>query len=286
MIEDIGIFKKFKQDCSNIFLLDENLCLSNSYNVINYNIQSLSSALISLQPTIDYFNNQYTYFSQNSSKLLEANENLKNKTEKLNHIYTLTNNNSSSFNKVFYVSYENIINIIDWNNNINTDPLYYQNLFKTWLSNYYPNSQYTQNQNIVVNINLYFEQEFNLSNNGEGGNPSNVNSSYGFYREHVEECVPKKGDSVNISCGDNSCGLPNRGCNHHSKNQSYCFNAYEQCGKSASGGGSSSGNCSGAGGKKLVITDNFITKDRYTSTSINFLYKNINSTWTYINILT
>jgi hypothetical protein len=286
MIEDIGIFKKFKQDCSNIFLLDENLCLSNSYNVINYNIISLSSALVSLQPTIEYFNNQYTYFTQNSSKILEINENLKNKTKNLNDAYTLTTSNSSSFNKVFNVSYENPINVTDWNSNITTNVAYYQNLFKTWLTQYYPNNKYTENQNIVVNVILYFEQEFNLSNNEKGGVPNNFNSNSGFFREHVEDCKPMGGTSVSVPCNNNSCGLPNRGCNHHSKNQNYCFNAYEKCGKNANGGGQASGNCFGTGSETLKIEDNFITKDRYTSTSINFLYKNINLTWTYIDILT
>ncbi len=276
MIEDINIFKKIKQDCSSIFLLDENLCLSNSYQIINYNIQNLSSALISLQPTIDYFNNQYTYFTENSSKILEVNQNLKNKTEKLNNIFTLTFSNSSFFNKVFYVSYSSPLNIIDWNFNINSDPTYYQN------------SNYAENQNIVVNVILYFEQEFNLSNNGTGGTvtPNNLNINSGFYREHLEECRPEKGTPIIIGCGSGSCSIPSRGCNHHSKNQTYCFNAYEQCGKRASGGGAASGSCSGTGSKTLKIQDNFNTKDRYTTTSINLVYENINSIWVYTKILT
>jgi hypothetical protein len=79
MINDIDIFKKIQENCSNIFLLDENLCLSKSYQVINNNIQTLSSALQSLQPTIDYFNSNYTYFCNNSSKYIEYNDNLTKK---------------------------------------------------------------------------------------------------------------------------------------------------------------------------------------------------------------
>lgn len=286
MIEDINIFKKIKQDCSNIFLLDENLCLSNSYDVINYNIQSLSSALFFLQPTIDYFNNQYSYFTVNSSKFLEIDQNLKNKTEKLNNIFTLTVNNSSFFNKIFYVYYPDIINVTEWNSNISIDSTYYQNYFKEWLSKYYKNSNYVENQKIVLNVNLYFEQEFNLSNNGNGGTPNSFDYFSGFYREHQEDCKPEKGSPITITCGANSCRTPNRGCNHHSKNQTYCFNAYDRCQKRASGGGQASGSCSGTGSKLLKIQNNFITKDRYTTTSINFLYQNINLTWVYKNILT
>jgi hypothetical protein len=287
MIEDIEIFKKFKEDCSNIFLLDENLCLSNSYNIINYNIQSLSSALISLQPTIDYFNNQYTYFTQNSSKILEVNENLKNKTKNLNDIYTLTTSNSSFFNKVIYVSYETPINVLDWNSNINTNPSYYQDFFKDWLSRYYLNSKYTENQNIVVNVLLYFEQQFNLSHNGQQTIETRNDPNTGFYREFLEECKPDFGIPKVVPCKADSCKLPHKGCNIHTKNQSYCFNAYTKCKKTPKETGSAiAGNCLGTGSKILKISDNFITKDRYTSTSINFLYKNINSVWTYNNILT
>jgi hypothetical protein len=287
MITDIDIFKKIKESCSNIFLIDENLCLSNSYQIINYNIQSLSSALISLQPTIDYFNQEYTYFTQNSAKFIEVNSNLKLKTKKLNDVYTLTLNNSSSFNKPISVFYNVPINISEWNTNINSNPVYYQNFFKSWLSLYYPTVNFPNNQRIILNVNLYVEQEFNLANNQNSGDPSSTDINLGFYRQHLEECKPEKGQAVTVSCGSGSCGIPNRGCNHHSKNQNYCFNAYEKCGKGVSGGGQPQhGNCGGTGSSLLKISDNYMTKDRYTSTSINFLYQNINSIWNYQNILT
>lgn len=287
MITDIDIFKKIKESCSNIFLIDENLCLSNSYQIINYNIQSLSSTLISLQPTIDYFNQQYTYFTQNSSKFLEVNSNLKLKTQKLNEAYTLTVNNSSSFNKPISVFYNIPINVTEWNSNINSNSLYYQNFFKSWLSLYYPNVNFPNNQKIILNVNLYTEQDFNLANNRNSGDPSSTDKNLGFYRQHTEDCKPEKGVAVNISCGNDSCRTPNKGCNYHSKNQSYCFNAYSKCKQSARGGGTGlHGNCSGTGSKLLEISDNYMTKDRYTSTSINFLYQNINSIWNYQNILT
>jgi hypothetical protein len=286
MITDIDIFKKIKESCSNIFLIDENLCLANSYQIINYNIQNLSSALISLQPTIDYFNQQYTYFSQNSSKFIEVNSNLKFKTEKLNNAYTLTINNSSSFNKPISIFYETPINTIEWNSNISSNSLYYKNLFKSWLNLYYPTNNFPNYQNIILNINLYVEQDFNLANNQNSGDPSSTDANLGFYRQYVEECKPQTGVSISVSCGNNPCKLPNRGCNHHSKNQSYCFNAYEKCSKSVSGGANSRAGCTGTGSKLLEISDNYMTKDRYISTSINFLYQNINSIWNYQNILT
>ena len=287
MITDIDIFKKVKENCSNIFLIDEDLCLSNSYQIINYNIQSLSTALVSLQPTIDYFNQEYTCFTQNSAKFIEVNSNLKLKTQKLNDVYTLTINNSSSFNKPISVFYNTPINVIEWNNNINSNSLYYQNFFKSWLSLYYPTVNFPNNQKITVNINLYVEQEFNLANNQKSGNPSSTNINSGFYREHTEDCKPEKGQAVNISCGNESCRAPNHNCNYHSKNQSYCFNAYRDCSRSSSGGAKDQhGNCGGTGSTILKISDDYMTKDRYTSTSINFLYQNINSIWNYQNILT
>jgi hypothetical protein len=286
MITDIDIFKKIKESCSNIFLIDENLCLANSYQIINYNIQNLSSALISLQPTINYFNQEYTYFTQNSAKFIELNSNLKSKTEKLNNAYTLTINNSSSFNKPISIFYETPINISEWNSNISSNSLYYQNLFKSWLDLYYPTVNFPNNQRITLNINLYLEQDFNLANNQNSGDPSSINTNLGFYRQYTEECKPQTGAPITVSCGNSPCALPNRGCNHHSKNQSYCFNAYEKCSKSVSGGANSRGGCTGTGSKLLEISDNYMTKDRYISTSINFLYQNINSIWNYQNILT
>jgi hypothetical protein len=41
-------FDKTDETCGNVYLIDENLCLSNSYQIINKNFATLSASLVNL----------------------------------------------------------------------------------------------------------------------------------------------------------------------------------------------------------------------------------------------
>ena len=58
----MSIPAKITPACSNIFLLDENLCVGNSLNIINSNVTTLTSALLSLENYQSNWNNTYTNF--------------------------------------------------------------------------------------------------------------------------------------------------------------------------------------------------------------------------------
>ena len=135
MINDIKEFKKIQEQCSNIFLLDENLCLGNSYEVINTNIINLSSAINNLQPTIDYFNNYYTYFKENSSKYFEINNNINEGYENYNNLVTLVGSNSANWTRTIGLYYNQMILVSEWNaNKFGIGSNYPQNKFLTWLN--------------------------------------------------------------------------------------------------------------------------------------------------------
>lgn len=268
MIEKIEEFKKIQQNCSNIFLIDENLCLGNTYELINYNFTSLSSALISFNNDINYFNSLFTYFSQNSSKYLEIKNNLEAKTDLLNNLYTTVISNSSFWTKDIGIFYNEILSVPDWNANKNSYP---QTKFLSWINSNFPPQNFNINQNIILYVNLYQELTFRFDKN--------------FRMEYYERCsVPPT--TVSLGCSVNSCNGLNKGCNYEKtkkKGEHSCFNAYSRCGSGASGGGNVTVQCPTTGGKNLIITHRKDGMDRHMCTSMGFLYKKLdNSTWGYI----
>jgi hypothetical protein len=267
MIEKIEEFKKIQQNCSNIFLIDENLCIGNTYELINYNFTSLSAALISFNNDIDYFNGLFTYFSENSSKYLEIKNNLKSKTDALNNLYTTVSSNSSFWTKDIGIFYNEILSVPDWNANKNSYP---QTKFLSWINSNFPPQNFNINQNMILYVNLYQELTFRFDKN--------------FKMEYYEGCsIPPM--IVQITCQDNSCTGLRKGCNYErDKNKHRCFNAFDRCIHELSGGGDVVVQCPTTGSKNLTITHRKDGKDKHMCTSMGFLYKKINdSTWGYIN---
>jgi DNA helicase HerA-like ATPase len=99
MLDQYEEFRKIQLECSNVFLIDENFCVGQSYQIINNNLISLSTRLASFSTSINYFNNLFTHFAQNSSKYEEMNKNLEDFTDKFNSIYTYTKNTSSEWTR-------------------------------------------------------------------------------------------------------------------------------------------------------------------------------------------
>ena len=65
-------FNKLEESCSNVYLIDEKLCLKNSYDIINTNVSSLSSNLYKLQIYSNEYNKLYSNFSNNSARWIRA----------------------------------------------------------------------------------------------------------------------------------------------------------------------------------------------------------------------
>jgi hypothetical protein len=276
-IEKIEDFKKIQQNCSNIFLIDENLCLGNSYEVINHNFQTLSSALSSFETDIKYFNKMFTYFAANSSKYIEINNNLKEKTNKLNDLYTLVVSNSASWTKTISVFYNELISVSEWDLNKNSYP---QTKFLNWINKNFPPINFNKNQTLVLYVNLYENLSFRFDK--------------GFRLEYYEQCYipPTK---VVLTCNDGTCGpisFPGRGGNwsgtyvDEKGNRTRvkgCGSPYAKCKKRpAAGGINAMVECPTTGSKTLRITHRKDETDRHISTSLGFIYENINSNWSYI----
>jgi len=273
MINDIKEFKKIQEQCSNIFLLDENLCLGNSYEVINTNIINLSSAINNLQPTIDYFNNYYTYFKENSSKYFEINNNINEGYENYNNLVTLVGSNSANWTRTIGLYYNQMILVSEWNaNKFGIGSNYPQNKFLTWLNSNFPVQNYTNNQTITLYVTLYQKAAFNFD--------------VGFKKTFNEKCyIPPQ--TARLSCDTGSCTASSgSSCNYTSAGGAHaCGDPINGCNKSASGGFSGSVTCPSTGQKQLVVTHQKVNYDTHTSTSLGLKYKknSTNTSWEYIS---
>jgi hypothetical protein len=273
MINDIKEFQKIQEQCSNVFLLDENLCLGNSYQVINHNIISLSSALNSFQSTINYFNQNFTYFLANSSKYLEINNNLNQGFENFNNLYTLVNSNSANWTRPIGVFYNEILLVSDWNaNKFGVGSNYPQNKFLTWLTNNFPPSNFTSIQTITLHITLYNSVPFRFD--------------AGFSKTFNEKCYIEP-YPVEIKCGVNTCTVSSgSSCNYTTAwGTRACGDPINGCYRSAGGGYSGPVSCPTTGGKQLTISHQKTNYDTHTSTSLGLRYKknSTNTSWEYVS---
>jgi len=264
------LFNKTDQVCSNVYLIDETLCLLNSLKIVNSNVVNLSAAINTIQKTANYFNDVYTLFATNSSSWLQANSNIKNNHEKWNMNYSLVSNLSSTWDNEFVLYYTTMYEIQDWKNNGNS---YSDNIILNWLNVNFPTSDFANDQIISLYVNLYENYSFDMTK---------------FSTSYYHDCkVPSR--SMTIKCA--ACQpLPNRGCNRHGGKAGYgdCYNAYTAC-KNTITGGQTSGTCVGKGGKLLKLPSSggvYSTSliDRFSAKTVRLRYKKIggSANWTKI----
>lgn len=264
MINEITELKKIQEQCSNIFLLDENLCLGNSYKLINNNIISLSSAINNLYSTINYLNSYYTHFTINSSKYIEMNNNINDGYEKYNNAYTLVNTYSSDWTKPIGVFYNEMLLVSDWTaNKYGSGSNYPQNKFVTWLNANFPPINFMKSQNITLHLTLYQSVPFIFD--------------AGFRKTYNESCYLAP---YNVTMGCNGYS-----CNASSGSSDECGDPIIACSRNSSGGYSGSVSCPTTGQKQLVVTHSKTNYDTHTSTSVALKYKknSSNTSWEYIN---
>jgi hypothetical protein len=244
-------FNKIQPQCSNAFLIDENLCLSNSLNIINNNTITLSSALHELENIAHYLNTVYTLFTINSGGWLQASSNVEKNKDKWNNIYNIVNSTSANWANEFSIFYTTIYEINDWNSNKSD---YINSYINDWININFPASDYSDNQIISIYVNLYQDYYFMLGT--------------GFSAEFYHACVPKikQGDgsvidsfTKTVKCDGTTCGgRPSRGCNHHGgkAGNGPCDNAYDHCGAVTTGGGPVYYTCPAYGAQQLSLQYN------------------------------
>jgi hypothetical protein len=254
-------FKKINPTCSNIYLIDQNLCLKNSLNLINFNFSRLYSSVAYLSSFKNNWYPIYTTFSENSAKWIVASSNFQTFSAKWLDMATTVSSLSSQWTKKWTIFYPEMISI--------TTPNLQQTIENkaiSWMNIYFPTSNYNKNQ--LVDVFFHVSQEGSFT--------------FNFNRSYRETCIPTGGGLV-LSCS--GCSRPHHGCNHTSgsgKNKRHwCTNAYDGCGVTVSSA-SANATCTGTGGKLLQIGLNRAGSDRNVARIISAKLKNINNSWSVI----
>lgn len=245
------------QDCSLIYLLDENLCLKDSLDVINYNVTSLSGSLFELETYANKWNQAYTTFTANSATWLIISSHLQSYNKLWNSAHTTVQTLSSNWGKEFTLFYPTVIELDDW---YAQTPYYTNTVLGNWLSTNFPARNHLPNQIVLIQTSLSHQQPF----------------SFNFSKSYIETCGPQGG--VTVTC--QPCGLPNRGCNHHGGRAGFgpCTNAYTHCGQDVQAF-LANFSCGSTGGRTLTLSKDMNSTDTSIVRIVTTKYQNINNTW-------
>lgn len=261
MANSLSNFEKIATDsCSNVYLVDENLCLSKSNEIFNTNFKNVSSELYNLQNYNNMFYEVYTIFSLNSSSWMSAYSNLRWLSGALDSIYATVNTTSSYWAKPFELIYPDFIPLDNWYSNYS---IYTGQTIKNWLKTQFPETSYPLNQKIIVDINLFKSIPYPLT----------------FNKAYTETCYVYSYNSA--SC--NGCGMGDVKCNHPDK-----------AGKKDIPGCNLCNNCSITKDSKsitiscqsytppktLTINYNKYVSDNFIPRVVKVKYININNNWT------
>ena len=256
-------FKKTTPTCSNIYLIDENVCLSNSLNTLNYNFSSLNFSLDSLDSYRNSWYSLYTTVSQNSSNWIKTATNIKAYSAVWIDTSLTVSSLSSTWIKPYTIYYPKMLNIDYWYNLSTNDK---NSIIKNWMNTNFTYSN--KNTSIIADVVLYLTQ--------------NQSFSFRFNRSFREPCTPNGGG---LSIGCSGCGRPNRGCNHTSgkgKNKRHwCTNAYDSCNVSIQSSTASVA-CVGSGAKTLNVGLARNAADTNVARTLTIRVKTINGNWTVL----
>lgn len=181
-------FDKIEETCGNVYLIDENLCLSNSYQIINKNFATLSASLVNLDLYGNDFNILYANFASNSAKWITSINNWETLSARWISAETTVRQLSSNWQTPVNLVYNKIIDLQTYYGNENS----YKTTILNWLTvnfiKYFPENQ-------IINVNVYLS------------NPTFF--TWLYVREYYENCVPPNTASV----GNCSVSLPPHPCN-------------------------------------------------------------------------
>lgn len=258
-------------NCSVVYLIDEDLCLGNSYEIINTNFDNLSSSQENLSTYSDSWYGLYTIFSANSSKWLNALYNITTLSAQWESAYATKESYKKYWDLPIYLVYPDILEYFSYYANTAS----YENIFKSWITQKFPPNQYIMNQKIDISINLYIIKSF----------------SYSFDRSHTEYCTPATGDSTaNVCCG--GCGRGDMAlCNFYPGDQTHEHHTQKQCHPICSDGAcaiTTDTHCESytchtySPPQTLYLNYSASFSDRYVTRIISLVFKNDKTQWVKI----
>jgi hypothetical protein len=183
-------FEKLEETCSNVYLIDERLCLKNSYEILNYNFEKIENLLINLNIQSQDFNLLFLNFSQNSAKWIRAINNWETLSAKWLDAETVVSKLSSNWFVPVNVIYNKILNLETYLNN----PSFYIENIRQWTQT---NFLTVLQENQIISVDVYTSHEFDFN--------------WRFFVEYYEDCIPTK---QNLPSGGCSCPKPRHMCNH------------------------------------------------------------------------
>jgi len=272
----VPIPEKIDLECSTVYLIDENLCLKNSADIINYNFVALSSRLVDIEKRSSSWNNIYAKFQATSSRWLASASHLQEYSGNWNNSYTTVNTLSANWSLEFSLYYPTIMSLPDFvtakgsSNDYTINLSYSTSYWLPWLKLNFPASNYCLDQVISLFVNFFEARPF----------------SWNFYRELYEPCLVSNG-GASITCQD--CFLDKgiklyRGCNHHGGRAGSrgCDNAYDYCTHSNAGHVSYAG-CPSYGARTLKVSYNLKSYDTSVAYVRRIRFKNVNYNWQLLN---
>jgi hypothetical protein len=273
---------KNDNNCSLIYLIDENFCLGDSLQIINNNVESLSASLLALENQSQIWNEIFTFFSTNTSSWFSNAEIIPYYNELWMEAYSMVEKLSGSWSKQFSMYYPSILSYNEWYG-IKTNPkwsVYHGSVIPTWLASFLPPRDFLLNQEVNVFIYLYWTENFSVDYTGAYGEP----------------CLPYTLDpsnnynTVEVKCPGLCPQVQGAGCNGSAARTYYengiqmhfpggcTSNVLIGCDKN-SGGAKAFFTCSSSGGKTLSFKHSFANTDTYITRIVQLKYRSNRFAW-------
>jgi hypothetical protein len=278
----LEILPKNDNNCSLVYLIDENFCLGDSLQIINNNVESLSASLLTLENESQIWNEIYSFFSTNTSSWFSNAEIIPFYNELWMNTYSLVQKLSASWNKMFTMYYPTVLSYDEWYG-IKTTPkwsLYNSSVIPTWLKGILPPRDFLPGQEVNVFIYLYWTESFSIDYTGAYGEP----------------CLPYTLDpqnnfnTVEIQCPGLCPQVQGAGCNGASARTYYengvqlyfpggcTSNVLIGCDKN-SGGAKAFFTCSSSGGTTLSLRHTFTDTDTFITRIVQLKYRSNGLEW-------
>lgn len=189
--------EKTNESCSNIFLIDENICLSDSLDIINTNFINLSSQINNIKKYYKSFESFYTYFENNSSKYFNSYTYLSQFSAKWDSAFeTIKKYKNYWDSSPIYLIYPKLVEFNEW--------YLYTNVVKDnvvhWIETNFPTKNYCENQLIKISLNLSKAENF------EFDFKKSYEEKCTIYNSNTKKCEPCTNNTFKTCCQSNeSC---------------------------------------------------------------------------------
>lgn len=261
----MNIVAKTNPNCSNVFFIDENLCIGNTLNLINSNVKSLSSIEISLDNQQQGWLSLYNTFVNYRDSIVTAYSNMVTYSATWVDFSSTVANLSGDWNKPFTIFYPQMIKTSTWNGN---NKSYWKKYFSDWLGNNFSSDNYPQKQKITVGIYIW----------------DAVPVPYSFSRTLNESCTPNCQGQI-LGCNSANCQTPYQGCNHHGGKAGVkgCDNVFSYCTTKTNQAGYVENKvaCRGFGGKTLRVAYSVNNIDTHVRQLITMSFILYTDTWVF-----